>query len=179
MAEVIRVFGRADSFDIEFTKNGDKWEVDIPPDMIDGVYAVQLTAIDKSGVHAYWVGELYMTNGVCCLSLKSSLYKVNIEYNRYSIHISNKNYETLWQSSSKYSADNRAHYNMQITKSNEYYKSYHTSEIIKSLDSSDIVVSLGVQITKNDITMDITKNLDIWYSTGIKISIEKECRHGN
>ncbi len=69
MAKVIRLFGKADSFDIEFSRKGDKWEVDIPPDMTDGVYAAQLTAVDELGETAYWVGELYMCSGVCHLKI--------------------------------------------------------------------------------------------------------------
>ena len=67
MARVIRLYGKADSFDIEFSRKGEKWEVDIPPDLVDGVYAVQLTAVDELGETAYWVGELFMCSGVCCL----------------------------------------------------------------------------------------------------------------
>lgn len=76
MAKVIRVFGKADSYDIEFTPKEGKWEVDVPPDMTDGVYACQLVAIDENDVHAFRVGELYMVKGVCCLKLREIPYRI-------------------------------------------------------------------------------------------------------
>lgn len=80
MATIIRVYGKADSFDIELSRNGDKWEVDIPPDMTDGVYAVQLTAINNVGERGYWVGELYMVNSsICCLNLSQTQYTMNVK----------------------------------------------------------------------------------------------------
>lgn len=89
MAKVIRVFGKADAFDIEFSRKGEKWTVDIPPDMTDGVYAVQLTAIDSVGESAYWTGELYMVDGVCCLKINELPYRVKINpKNQYDTHFS-------------------------------------------------------------------------------------------
>lgn len=85
MVKVIRVFGRADSYDIEFTPKGDKWVVDIPPDMTDGVYACQLTAIDSNGESAYWVGELYMVDGVCCLKINEVPYKVRLQKKKFDV----------------------------------------------------------------------------------------------
>ena len=82
-AKVIRVFGKADSFDIELTPNGDRWEVDIPPDLTDGVYAVQLTAINEVGDEAHWVGELFMCNGVCCINLVDYAYDMRIKVKEY------------------------------------------------------------------------------------------------
>lgn len=83
MARVIRVYGRADSYDIEFTPKEDKWEVDVPPDMTDGVYAVQLTAVDEIGDFSYWVGELYMVDGVCCLKIEETPYRVRLKVKEY------------------------------------------------------------------------------------------------
>lgn len=85
MARVIRVYGRADSYDIEFTPKGDKWEVDVPPDMADGVYAVQLTAVDELGDFSYWVGELYMVDGVCCLKIEETPYRVGLKVKEYEV----------------------------------------------------------------------------------------------
>ncbi len=69
MAKVVRLFGKADNFNIEFSRKGRVWKTDIPPDMTDGVYAVQLTAVDELGETAYWVGELFMCSGVCHLKI--------------------------------------------------------------------------------------------------------------
>ena len=70
MAKVVRLFGKADNFNIEFSREGRVWKIDIPPDMTDGVYAVQLTAVDELGETAYWVGELFMCSGVCHLKIE-------------------------------------------------------------------------------------------------------------
>lgn len=67
-AVITRVWGRADAFDIEFTKRSDgKWYVNIPPDLTDGQYAVELYAQNSYGERAYWTGILYMHNGRACL----------------------------------------------------------------------------------------------------------------
>lgn len=69
MAAVItRVWGRADTFDIEFSERTDgKWYINIPPDLTDGQYAVELYAQNSYGERAYWTGILYMHNGRACL----------------------------------------------------------------------------------------------------------------
>ncbi len=74
MAAVItRVWGRADTFDIEFSERTDgKWYVNIPPDLTDGQYAVELYAQNSYGERAYWTGILYMHNGRACLHLNKT-----------------------------------------------------------------------------------------------------------
>jgi hypothetical protein len=99
MAKPIRVFGKADSFDIELTPNGEKWEVDIPPDMTDGVYAVQLTAISIIGEKAHWVGELYMTNGVCCLNITETPYSIKFRSKEYQMNFHKNEYGVSYHSS--------------------------------------------------------------------------------
>lgn len=77
---VVRLYGHADLFDIEFTnKGGTRWECEVPPDVSDGVYAVELWAIDSEGNSAYWTGELFMTNGVCHLSIHKPRYQIKIK----------------------------------------------------------------------------------------------------
>ena len=39
-----RVYGKADSFDLIFIKNGDIWTVSVPADLEDGRYVVELFA---------------------------------------------------------------------------------------------------------------------------------------
>lgn len=78
MAKIIRVFGKADSFDIELSDKGGHWEVDVPPDLVDGVYAVRLTAINEFNEVSYWIGELFMCNGVCAIKFTESPYNVSI-----------------------------------------------------------------------------------------------------
>lgn len=94
MAKIIRVFGKADSFDIEFTEKGGRWEADIPPDFTDGVYAVQLTAVNEFGKKSTWVGELFMCNGVCCVKFNDSPYQVWLRVKDYTVNLST-NYEMI------------------------------------------------------------------------------------
>ncbi|MBR3767514.1 MAG: Ig-like domain-containing protein [Clostridia bacterium] len=74
MASLItRVWGRADAFDIEFTQRLDgKWYVNIPPDLTDGQYAVEIYVQNIYGERAYWTGILYMHNGRACLHLSKT-----------------------------------------------------------------------------------------------------------
>lgn len=78
MAKIVRVFGKADSFDIELTKQGGHWIVDVPPDLVDGVYAVQLTAVNEFNEVGHWVGELFMCNGVCRIKFSDVPYEFTI-----------------------------------------------------------------------------------------------------
>lgn len=64
--KIIRLYGRADLFDIEFThQSGTTWTCEVPLDTEDGIYAVELTAVNEYGETAYWTGELYMCSGIC------------------------------------------------------------------------------------------------------------------
>lgn len=93
MARIIRVFGKADSFDIELSRKGDKWEVDVPPDITDGVYACQLTAINELGESAYWVGELFMCSGVCHIKIRQLPYRVRVSHRRFDISFTSGRYK--------------------------------------------------------------------------------------
>lgn len=75
--KIVRVWGRADSFDIEFThEGGTRWKCSVPPDTKDGQYAVEIWAVNEFGELAYWTGELFMVNGVCCLRFDESPYRI-------------------------------------------------------------------------------------------------------
>ena len=64
--KIIRVWGHADLFDLEFTNEGGSlWSCNVPPDLADGVYAVEITAMNEFKQTAYWTGFLYMCNGAC------------------------------------------------------------------------------------------------------------------
>ena len=74
--EIVRVWGSADSFDIEFRKGrGDKWFCLVPPDTADGIYAVEIWALNEHHETAYYTAELYMCNGICHLRLKREPYR--------------------------------------------------------------------------------------------------------
>ena len=124
MAKVIRVFGKADSFDIELSRKGDKWEVDIPPDMTDGVYAVHLTAIDEHGCFAYWAGELYMIDGVCCLKINEIPYRVKIKpRKKYETKIE-KSKHTARFAAASYSARYEKKYNVKVNAAKKISSEY-------------------------------------------------------
>lgn len=73
--KIVRLYGRAGSFDIEFThKGGTIWTAKVPPDTDDGVYSVELTAVNELGETAYWTGELYMCGGVCHMEIMKNDY---------------------------------------------------------------------------------------------------------
>ena len=73
--DVIRMFGKADSFDIEFTKTAESlWQCNVPPDLTDGQYATEIYAVTESGEFAYWTGILYMSRGKPSLVLKRCRY---------------------------------------------------------------------------------------------------------
>lgn len=73
--EIVRVWGRADAFDLSFGKRGDKtWETLIPPDMTDGQYAAEIFAEDQYGATALWSGILYMHSGTAHLHLNREKY---------------------------------------------------------------------------------------------------------
>lgn len=89
--EIIRVWGRADRFDIEFSRidinRDDQWEVSIPPDLSDGQYAVEIHAINRAGYTDFWTGILYMANGnLIYFRLYDSNYIVTMSPDIYEIH---------------------------------------------------------------------------------------------
>jgi hypothetical protein len=151
MAKVIRVYGKADSYDIEFTPNGDKWEVDIPPDMTDGVYACQLTAIDELGECAYWVGELYMVGGVCCLKINEIPYKGQLKPKEYGVELQKRKYKVSWCSSS-FDIKFDKKYNVQLRK-NKACKSNYETRFFTTLTTSEAA-------TQNTLTLE-TKRAEI------------------
>lgn len=111
--KIIRLWGKADELDIEFKNEGGVWKVDIPPDLTDGVYAVVLHAINELHELATWVGELFMSNGACCIKINYAPYQVWFclkqhiinfssertmeikEKNLYSMDISKPNFELI------------------------------------------------------------------------------------
>ena len=72
---IVRVWGRADRYDLNFHKGVDgSWNTVVPPDLTDGQYATEIHAIDESNMVAIWTGILYMHNGRACLHLKKDKY---------------------------------------------------------------------------------------------------------
>lgn len=90
--KIIRLWGNADDFDIEFKNEGGIWKVDVPPDFTDGVYAVTLHALNEFYESATWVGELFMCNGACCIKIHFAPYQVWFKVKEYSMSFF-ENYE--------------------------------------------------------------------------------------
>ena len=62
--KILRVWGRADGFDLEFKKTGELWDCTVPPDTKDGQYAVEIHGINEFGQTAYWTGSICATESV-------------------------------------------------------------------------------------------------------------------
>ena len=86
--DVKRVWGKADNFSLEFNYIGDEqWETTVPPDTKDGVYAVELWAINGAGELGHWTGELFMCSGVCCVKIFSQPYQIWFKAKKHQITI--------------------------------------------------------------------------------------------
>lgn len=59
----------------------------MPPDTKDGVYAVELWAVNAIGEIGHWTGELYMCSGVCCVQIFVKPYQVWFRDRKYKIII--------------------------------------------------------------------------------------------
>lgn len=108
-AEILRVWGKADSFDLEFThKGGTKWVCSVPPDTVDGHYAVEVWAINALGQTAHWTGELFMCNGVCHVELFSLPYQIWLTCSSPSVSFDRKTEVIL--------TGFKSHYNVELEK---------------------------------------------------------------
>ncbi len=170
MAKVVRVYGKADSFDIELSRNGDVWEVDIPPDMTDGVYAVQLTAIDKNGDWAIWTGELFMVNGICCMKLKPSPLRTSIDVGEYTAEFVNTVSVSL--ETSDYCTQPCKKYNVQIVKTADLPK--YMSQIVKKTDVISVDSAFSVSACVGGTEVKKKTEPDFLYITGKEILFRKE-----
>ena len=59
---ITRVWGKADHYELVFSPSGDLWEAAVPADMDDGMYVVELYALDDIDNQAYWTGILYINS---------------------------------------------------------------------------------------------------------------------
>ena len=91
----VRVWGKADNFDIELTfigytrdGTGELWQCEVSADVQDGQYACEIWAINEAGKTAYWTGILYMVNGVCHMEIHQSKYEIEIQQSKRRIEIS-------------------------------------------------------------------------------------------
>lgn len=72
--DIIRVWGTADNIALELKQNNGRWVCNLPPDLVDGQYAIQLFAMRGNGETGMWTGVLYITNGIRCLHLNKEKY---------------------------------------------------------------------------------------------------------
>lgn len=78
--KIIRLWGKADSFDVEFTyKGGTLWQCDVPSDTEDGQYACEFWALNEQLEQAHWTGFLYVCNGVCDVIFNQPLFEIKFE----------------------------------------------------------------------------------------------------
>ena len=56
MSKIVRVWGKADSIDMELREKNGRWIFSLPPDLVDGQYAVQLFAVNESDMLGTWTG---------------------------------------------------------------------------------------------------------------------------
>lgn len=173
MTKVIRVFGRADSFDIEFKSQGDAWVVDVPPDMTDGVYAVQLTAIDENNVRAFHVGELYMVNGICCFRLRELPYRAYFKVHDYEFELHHKKYNVSFEPL-EYLIDFEKRYNVQIKKK-KHQEPRYKMEFGATLKTSRVTKHFSSEVKTASLRVIPKTNFYTEYEPKTKIFIGKEC----
>ncbi|MCM1544860.1 MAG: PF13754 domain-containing protein [Ruminococcus sp.] len=95
-ARVVRLYGKADNFDIELKRDESGWwSCDVPPDMSDGQYAVELHAINEYGESAYWTGELFMCSGVCHLEIKEQKFVIWFQPKKFEIKFQQPKFEMI------------------------------------------------------------------------------------
>lgn len=90
---VTRVVGRANDFDLVFTrKNGDVWEANVPS-MPSGEYAVELTAEDEAGNVSYKAQALLVIDTTrLCVKLICSDFDMDLR-SRYTEQLINTDLE--------------------------------------------------------------------------------------
>ena len=84
-AEIVRVWGTADNIELELKLDNERWICNLPPDLIDGQYAVQLFALRGDGSVGMWTGVLYIANGIKCLHLNQEKYTLWLNRERCSL----------------------------------------------------------------------------------------------
>ncbi len=171
MAKVARVYGKADDFDIEFVRKGDRWAVEVPPDLSDGRYVVRITAIDVLGNTCYWIGELYMMNGVCHMEIRRHLTGCLFSVQSYRMKASAYNRMDL--SSKKYGISFQKNHGMvfRIEERKPYEMCFSVCDCIVFLKVSHTDFSAKRIYFKVD-------EKKMLFSKCSALSIGKECSHG-
>lgn len=72
MSKIVRVWGYADEISIELSQQGERWVCSLPPDFVDGQYAVRLYALKESGTVGIYTGILNTCMGISCLHLEKA-----------------------------------------------------------------------------------------------------------
>lgn len=173
MSKVIRVFGKADAYDIEFALKGEQWEVSVPPDMVDGVYAVQLTAIDENNVHAYRAGELYMVRGVCCFKIRELPYRAYFRAQEYEVSLHKRKY-FIFHDPTLYEIDFEKRYNVRFKKK-EPEDSNYKLEFNTGLRTVEVAPHFSVEVATNKMHINPKTDFYVERILKTKIIVRKEC----
>ncbi len=89
--DIIRVWGKADNIELELKIDNGRWMCNLPPDLVDGQYAVQLFAMRGNGSVGMWTGILYVANGIACLHLKQEKYSLWLNRERCTLMLNQEN----------------------------------------------------------------------------------------
>lgn len=58
---VVAMYGYCDNFYVTYKKVGEnRWETEVPADLSDGKYVIEIYGEDETGGIVYWAGILYM-----------------------------------------------------------------------------------------------------------------------
>ena len=86
--DIVRVWGSADSFTLEYAPGGDgRWYASIPPDLEDGQYAAEILAQNLCGEIGSWTGVLYMHKGRAELRLRPQRYTLWFQPPCFAVHL--------------------------------------------------------------------------------------------
>ncbi len=178
--KIIRLWGKADNFEIEFlNEGGTSWKVDVPPDLNDGVYVVHLTAINELGESATWIGELFMCDGVCCVTFKEQPYQMWLKISDYDFQFSNKYHIEVRKTA-------KPLYSIQFDVVTRMTISKKSGDVAKDASPSFFFADLNVGNHKMFFSqecsfMEIKKKKEtlhtIEFTVGLQMLFEKRCSH--
>ena len=58
---IVAMHGHCDDFEVTYTNVGEGlWQTEVPADLSDGKYVVDICGVDTTGYIVYWTGILYM-----------------------------------------------------------------------------------------------------------------------
>jgi len=74
---ILRVWGSADGYSLEFVYKGDnKWLANVPADLSDGQYVCIFYALKDNQKIGVWTGVLYISDGYSCIHIIEEKYEI-------------------------------------------------------------------------------------------------------